>query len=299
MIMKIKKDSGVKETKRLYRTIFENLPFVAFILDRNGRLLEANKYTENLFGMQIGDVKEEKFSEIVMLGKKDLIKAFIEFRKNLQGKVTEKTVYKIKLKDGREILLELVGIPLKEGDKVTRVLDVGRDITEQKKNEEEMRVNEEHLRTILDSIQSGIVIIDVKTHHIIDVNPTAVKMIGGSKDKIIGSVCHKYICPAERGKCPITDLGQKVDNSERVLIRANGESVPILKTVISIVLKGRKYLLENFIDITERKNVENEIKRRTEESERVSRLGVGRELRMVELKKRIKELEKQLKAKSK
>lgn len=128
---------------------------------------------------------------------------------------------------------------------------------DQKKTEKLM---ETEMKIILDSIQSGIVIIDAETHRIIEVNPIAVKMIGAPEEKIIGAICHKYICPAGKGECPITDLGQKVDNLERVLLRANGDKVSILETVTIIVLRGRKCLLENFIDITERKKMEEKLK---------------------------------------
>jgi hypothetical protein len=44
-------------------------------------------------------------------------------------------------------------------------------------------------------------------------------------------------------------------------------------------------------DITAKKERDKDLKRRTEESEKFAKLAVGRELRMVELKKRIKKLE--------
>ncbi|MFQ6099769.1 MAG: GAF domain-containing protein [Anaerolineae bacterium] len=125
-----------------------------------------------------------------------------------------------------------------------------------KRVEETLRESEERLRTLLDSTPSGIVVIDAQTHEIVDVNPAAIEMIGAPPEQVIGSVCHHYICPAEKGRCPITDLGQTVDNSERVLLNADGRSVPILKTVASVMLDGREHLLESFIDITERKETE-------------------------------------------
>jgi two-component system sensor kinase FixL len=70
---------------------------------------------------------------------------------------------------------------------------------------------------------------------------------------MIGTVCHKYICPAEVGKCPITDLDQTVDNSERVLLTVNGEKHPIIKTVTPVMLDGKTHFLESFVDITELK----------------------------------------------
>ncbi|TET77426.1 MAG: PAS domain S-box protein, partial [Candidatus Cloacimonadota bacterium] len=118
----------------------------------------------------------------------------------------------------------------------------------------------EHFETIFDSICVGIVVVDAETHAIAHANPPAIKMIGAPKEQIVGKVCHKFICPAEEGKCPITDLGQTIDNSERILIKANGGSVPILKTVTSTMIKGRKYLIESFMDITERKKAEDKLR---------------------------------------
>jgi two-component system, cell cycle sensor histidine kinase and response regulator CckA len=128
-----------------------------------------------------------------------------------------------------------------------------------KQAEETLRENEERLNTILDCIQAGIVVIDAETHKIVDANPAAIKIIGDPKEEIIGHVCHKYICPAEKGACPITDLGQQIDHAERVMLTANGEEVPILKTVTPILLGGKECLLCTFIDISDKKNLEAQL----------------------------------------
>ncbi|MBW2333696.1 MAG: PAS domain S-box protein [Deltaproteobacteria bacterium] len=133
------------------------------------------------------------------------------------------------------------------------------DITERKRAEEELRDSEERLKTILDSIQAGIVCINAETHTIVDANPAAIEMIGAPKEQIIGHVCHKYICPAERGKCPITDFGQEVEQAERTLLTANGKEIPILKTATPILLSGQAHLLDIFIDITEKKGLEAQL----------------------------------------
>jgi len=133
-----------------------------------------------------------------------------------------------------------------------------RDITERKKAEESLRQSEERQKTILDSIHAGILLIDEETHVITDINPVAAHMLGSTREQIIGSICNKHVCPAEVGKCPITDLGQKIDNSDRILITANGKQLSILKTVAPVTIHGRRHLLETFIDITDRKQAEKE-----------------------------------------
>ncbi len=136
---------------------------------------------------------------------------------------------------------------------------VGRDITSQKHTEMELEKNRDSLNMIYTSVQAGILIIDAKTHDIIDANPAAAKMVGAEKKEILGKVCHNFICPAENGKCPITDLGLPCDNSERVLLTADGKKKSILKNVAPIMYHGRDCLLETFIDNTQRKQAEEEL----------------------------------------
>ena len=132
--------------------------------------------------------------------------------------------------------------PCGKRKRATFATAIVRDISEQK--------------AIIESVQAGIVLVDPITHKIVDVNTTGARLFGASKDAIIGSVCLRFICPAEAGRCPITDLGQTVDNAERVLLTADGKSRPILKSVSRITLRGRAYLLESFVDISDRKQME-------------------------------------------
>lgn len=113
------------------------------------------------------------------------------------------------------------------------------------------------LHEIFEKIQTGIVVIDPVSHLILDINPNALSLIGRSKDEVIGRVCHQFICPAERGKCPITDLGQVIDNAERKLIGKDGDRIPILKTATTAVVGGNNVIIESFIDIRDQKKAED------------------------------------------
>jgi len=145
------------------------------------------------------------------------------------------------------------------------------EVEERQRAEDALRESEERLRTILDSIQTGIIVVNPKNHVIVDVNPTASQLIGLPKEKIVGHVCHRFVCPAEEGRCPITDLGQTIDKSERVLLNAQGENIPILKTVTSINIDGHKHLVGSFVDISEQKKSESALKESEEKFRHLSR----------------------------
>ena len=120
------------------------------------------------------------------------------------------------------------------------------------------REQQEYLQTILNHIQTGVMIIDAETHRLVEINPLGARLIGLPREEIIGQECHRFVCPAERGSCPITDLGKMVDNMERCLLRAGKGEIPIIKTVVPVTLKGRPCLLESFVDISDRKKMEEE-----------------------------------------
>lgn len=165
-----------------------------------------------------------------------------------------------------------------------------RDITERKKAEEDLRESEERVRKIVDSINTGIIIVDPDNRTIVDANPVATKMIGKERENVIGMECHHFICSAEKNECPILDQGKRIDNAERVLLNVEGKRIPVLKTVVPVILSGKTFLLESFVDITERKHAEDEIRQYLEDLERFNKLVIGREEKMIQLKAEINKL---------
>jgi PAS domain S-box-containing protein len=145
------------------------------------------------------------------------------------------------------------------------------EITERKRVEDDRCESEARLKIIVDSLQAGVVLIDRATHMVVDANPAALSMFRAPRDTVIGHICHKFICPAGRGRCPVTDLGEAVDDSERMLLTADGQRTPVLKTVVPVTLRGHDYLLESFVDISDRKRVEGELAAHRERLEELVR----------------------------
>lgn len=106
-------------------------------------------------------------------------------------------------------------------------------------------------KSLFNSIQVGILVVDVETKIIVDINPAAALMIGSSREDIVGSQCTSCCsCLSKTGKCPIIDLGIDVENELHVLNRKDGSKLDILVTITSSILNGRKFLVKSFVDVS-------------------------------------------------
>src|SRR5690606_20839821 len=105
-----------------------------------------------------------------------------------------------------------------DGDTVSGFHVLARDFTEKKRAEDALKESEERLHAVFDHVQAGIVLIDPSTHSIVSANRLAADMCGTSPELMTGRSCHEYICPSLHGACPITDLHEVIDNSERTLL---------------------------------------------------------------------------------
>ena len=235
-----------------------------------GTITSWNKGAEALFGYRADEMLGKSVS---MLAAEDCVDEFEAFFQSLaQGeKITHFETVR-KRKDGSRIDVSLTISPVRNaaGD-VVGASTIARDITERKRAEEALLESEARLKGIFNSVQTGILIIDPETHRIVDANPIALKLIAAPRDAVVGAMCHKFVCPADKGSCPVMDLGQSVANSERVLLTAKGERRPIIKTVTWVVISGRQHLLESFVDITELKRGEQELRDAKEAAEAASR----------------------------
>ena len=200
--------------------------------------------------------------DIKLIGGMDGIETAIQLRQKLDIPVLFLTAFADASTLERAKLAEPLGYLVKPYDQ--NGLRAGIEMahykarTERLQKESESRLHEKESlqRLLLENINAGIVIIDADTHNIERVNKKGVELFGSTEDRIVGRVCHCFLCPAETGCCPVTDLGQDVDNSERILLRADGRHLPILKSVKHFRIDGRDKLLETYIDISGLKRME-------------------------------------------
>lgn len=221
-------------------------PEVSISEESEIELIAKLKHTVNETAKNIGEMVEQSH-EFAMV----LAEHFDIFQRVSKGDLTARVSGESKIE-----LLEALRDISNE-----MIASIEREIRHRRQAEQVLHDREAYLNTIMATIQAGVMIVDCEKHQVVDINKEASLLIGAPREEIIGKECHEYVCPAERGKCPITDLNQVIDNTERALINTKNEKIPILKTVVPIILNNRKYLLETFIDITERKRMEEKLER--------------------------------------
>jgi PAS domain S-box-containing protein len=122
-----------------------------------------------------------------------------------------------------------------------------------------LRENEEWVRSILNNVPTGIVVIDPLTREVLDANPLALSLLKLRRQEVVGRNCQESICRTDQGVCPLCESGRPGNDTPQ-LVRADGSRIPVQRTVTPVVLGGRRVMLETLVDITERRRAEAELR---------------------------------------
>ncbi|MBN1607358.1 MAG: PAS domain S-box protein, partial [Polyangiaceae bacterium] len=185
--------------------------------------------------------------------------AFPLFRETGRGAAVGRSVELVaRRKSGEEFPIEL-SLASAELEGRWHAVGIVRDITERKRAEQLLRASEARLRAIVDNIAVGVAIIgfDRTTHWL---NQTLMRMLDASSAEDVADMkCLERLCSSNSGRCPVLDEGQVVDRREFALRRRDGSATPVLKSVHVLDFEDERVLLETFIDLTERKQLEAEL----------------------------------------
>ncbi|MBU1001551.1 MAG: diguanylate cyclase [Proteobacteria bacterium] len=258
---------SLQERESQYRTLFEGTPGGLILTTHAGRIITVNEALAEMLGYTFDEFRKglsQDFSAhdfYVAPGEREAL-----LHRLKQDGVVKGHEIRLKCRDG-QIIHARIDMRILDFFDRPHILTAVLDITGLKQAEEALRANENYLRTILDSAHVGIMLIDARTHTIVDINEFGRQMVGLEKKSIVGRVCHRFVCPAEETKCPVTDLGQLVERSERSLLDKDGQVVPIHKTVTRLRYQGRELLLESFVNIQVLKTAQQELKTAHDELE--------------------------------
>jgi PAS domain S-box-containing protein len=269
-------EEALKESEARISSILHGSPVLQFVIDRNHRVISWNKALEEYSGIRAADMigtdqqwrafytnKRPVLADLLIDGNTDAITRLYagKLRKSRYVEEAYEATDFFPHMGSSGIWLSFTAAPIRDVQgTIIGAVETLEDVTERISAENALRESDKWTRTILNTAQAGIILVDANTHRIVDANRKALELIGLDQDSVIGAVCHRFICPAEEGKCPVTDLGQEVNTSERVLLTASGEKIPVLKTVVRLSMGGREILVESFVDISEQKRSEDAIR---------------------------------------
>jgi PAS domain S-box-containing protein len=253
-------EAALRESEAKYRLLVSNIPAVVFRGYADWSVEVFDDKIEELTGYAKEDFNSGrlKWSDLILA--EDLKGCQRVFRQALKTTGAYVRQYRIRHQQGHILWIQARGQIIRDPQsRIDHVYGVFFDITKQREIEEALRESEEHLKTIMDSIRAGVVMIDAESRHIVDVNHYAGEMIGLAKDQLLEQDCQGLFCTGDADGCPVVSSSLFPVETECCLMTSQGQAIPILKTAATIKRGGRSYILLSFLDLTGQKKVERDL----------------------------------------
>ncbi|MHA1379670.1 MAG: PAS domain S-box protein [Candidatus Helarchaeota archaeon] len=252
----------LRETEEKFRETLDLLPDMVYESDANLNITYANQIAFKKFGYTPNDLK--KGLNITQL----ISPIFIEdakknIRRLLNGFEVEPDDYTFVKKDGSIFWGRVHSRPIYREGEVVGFRGVIVDVSARKKIEESLKESEERFRNFINGASDGILLADVEAKKFTFGNPMISEMLGYSLDEI------KDLSLAEiHPKDDVDFVLEQFNKQTRGEIKL-ARNIPVLRKDGSIfyadinasmvIMDGKKHLLGVFRDVSERKNMEEEL----------------------------------------
>jgi PAS domain S-box-containing protein len=287
-----KMQKALEESEKKYRMLIENAVDPIVVLDKKGKFINVNKKVEEILGYKREELIGKKFTEAGVLTKKSKLIASKNFARRMAGFEVKPYEVEIIKKNGGIIIGEINAALIRHEGKIIGDMIIIRDITERKRVEEELKKEKEFSENILNTMPDGLDIVD-QNCTIRFMNKAFLDVFGKES---IGKKCYE-VYKIDKKQCDNCPLKKPIKIGETKTIEVSGIVGGKTFLISHIGIRnpdGSLAILEIFKDITKRKKVEKKLRKKIEELERFHKMTVGRELRMIELKKKVRKLEKRI-----
>lgn len=287
--------------------VFERLRLISKVTtdfiyewDVKSDILEWSGRFEETLGYTAGEIPKTMEEWLYWIHPDDLekVRNSIETQRTSTEAVYKE--YRVRKKDGTWAYWEDRGIAITDEYKQpVRWIGGCRDITAQKEAESALKESRNELRMILDAAADGIRIIG-RDFKVRNMNKTMTELAGICCDKGIGMPCRDMfeaegLCGTN--ECSIVKVLKNKDGFQReeTRRRIDGKKIPCLTVVTPLRDSNGNIIgiIEDFRDISEIKSTEKELRNKVEELEKYKKVTIGRELKMIELKREINKLKQQ------
>jgi len=279
-----------------FKVVFDNAnDGMVLVNNITRKFLLVNNAFLRMLGYRLEETKNMTIADIHP--KKELPYVLEKFEKQVKGEITLAEAIPVKRKDGSIFYADITASPVKISGE-TSLLGIFRDITERKLAEEKLKKSENKYSTLVEKASDGIVV--VQDFLIKFANSKMLELTGHTTKEIQDKPFLSFIAP------DYIDLiennykkrlaGKRVEPNYKVkIVKKNGQQLSVEVRGSMIDYEGKLADMVFLTDITEREKAEEEEKKRVVQIEKINRLAIGRELKMIELKKEIKELKEKIK----
>ncbi len=238
-------------------------------LDRNGRISIFNEAAEQVTGYSKTEIRGKDWFDLCIPPE---LRPDVrdEFQRLLNGGQPVEFENSILNKQGGRRIIRWQNNPIRQNGRVTGILATGQDITERKFIEEALRESEAKLQALFTSLTAGIFVLDA-TGRFISCNRQWAEMLGYTIEEMLQlhntDVVHPDALPEAHQRLSQLASGSISEyQDERKFIRKDGSSMWGLISVSRLSGSPGQFMM-TVMDITERKNADQELKKSKERSE--------------------------------
>src|SRR6266852_8205153 len=258
-------DEETKRQKELLQLILESIADGVVVADSNGKFLIFNAAAEQILGIGATEATPDKWSDQYGVYLPDTVTQYPPDQLPLVLAIRGENVDAVELfirnpqvPEGR--LLSINGRPLKRADGTLQGgVVVYHDMTERKRTEEALRRSEQRYHLLFDSNPHPVWVYDLKTLAILDVNHSAVRNYGYSREEFL-SLTIKDIRPPEDVPALLESAAKASPETETSGAwrhrKKDGTLIDVEITSHPLVYQGRDARLVVATDITMRKRAE-------------------------------------------
>lgn len=256
----------IQESENNLLLLFEKHPFPMLLYDLdNWSIFGANETAIKKYGYSRGEFIQMKISQLHPPEDLDLLEAHL---KDIQSGAYEAREWRHQSKSNVMMDVQINGVTMDYDNRAARLI-VMIDITEKKKIEREKILNERKYKELVENVSDYIYRIS-ETGVLTYMNPTAITAIGYSEKEVIGKLFYEFINPDHKAKIQAlfeAQRDQKLQSSylEVPVVTKYNKIIWVGQTTDRHELPdGKSEFIATSRDITERKQIKDELKRSEE-----------------------------------
>ena len=254
-------EQAMRASEERYRALFDRSLDCVFLYDFAGNFLDANQAALDLLGYERADIATVTFASLLS---EDQLRLALRVTEEIKttGHQKHPAEFRLRRKDGREVYVETRASLIYREGKPVAIQGIARDLTERKQTEQALLENEEKFSKIFQFSPMGLALSTIDEGRYLDANEAFLKILQRSRAEVVGHTVAEldiWENPEQRaGMLAKLDEQGAVHNIELLIRGRLGQTSAILWSAEKVVIAGKSCLLGLSLDITRRKQAEDE-----------------------------------------